>query len=298
MRPKDKKPDEIQMRIGAAFGGASSQIRKMDEMKNESLNLWELQQLAIQLNFCFSEVKYAQTLFQELDVNGNGTLDYDEFEKLVARLVGGDASQKQVRKICREKWGAVANQRTSMINFLEFLQWYAKLTFTERSNRTDELATQHGVSLEVVEQVKLAFDQVDSDGSGKIELNEFKRLLSYVMRIPADIELPKSRVAALWMDLDRSGDGQVTFDEFLPWWLKRKDSFLPYENFYAGIRRVGPRILDPDPYVKANHDGDDDGTAKDDDDEASFDHDGWVDLPGLWERAASVVHSRLRAKVD
>mmetsp|Transcript_23719 Transcript_23719/g.42978 ORF Transcript_23719/g.42978 Transcript_23719/m.42978 type:complete len:664 (+) Transcript_23719:68-2059(+) len=292
--PQGKEPDEVQMRIGAAFGGVSAHIRKMDAETKESLNLWELQQLAIQLNFPFYEVKYCQIVFQELDSNGDGTLDYDEFEKAAVKLVGEQAPAKEVSNICKQQWSSVANTRTQKVNFLEFLQWYSKQKFFDKSRGMEDLSNEYGVSLGDVEQVKLAFDSVDTNRSGAIEMSEFKLLLSQVMRIPVDVELPKSRVSSLWSELDTYGDSRVTFAEFLPWWLKRRDGFLPYESFYASVRQIGAANLDPHPYRKKELDDDEDS------DIGGFDEDECGDEGRHW----ATVHGHMfnkkmqNAKVD
>jgi len=243
--------EEVQSRLHSAFGGTAAQVRKVESVTQASITQWELQQIAIQLAYPFSEVQYAKKVFDDLDTNQNGSIDYLEFEKASIRMVGEGVPAREVRRICKDVWARVADESSRTIGFKSFLTWYVHQKFDPEAVKPSQvLAIQNNVSVEMVEYVMRNFETVDADKSGVIEMNEFAEVLYKIMRIPTGVELPASRVQLLWMELDYSGDSKVSFEEFLPWWLSRKDTLLPYEGFYSSIRRVGKDFLDPPAYPK------------------------------------------------
>eukprot|EP00930_Biecheleria_cincta_P084682 TRINITY_DN74132_c0_g1_i1.p1 TRINITY_DN74132_c0_g1~~TRINITY_DN74132_c0_g1_i1.p1 ORF type:complete len:631 (-),score=90.46 TRINITY_DN74132_c0_g1_i1:55-1947(-) len=243
--------EEVQARLNSAFAGTAAQVRKVEQAKQDSLSLWELQQIAIQLAYPFSEVQYAKKIFDELDANQNGSIEYLEFEKASIKMVGEEVPAREVRRICREVWTQIADESTKTIGFKGFLTWYVNQKFCPEAKPSQVLAFQNNVSVEMVEYVMRNFETVDTDKSGVIEMNEFAEVLYKIMRIPTGVELPASRIQSLWIELDCSRDSKVSFEEFLPWWLSRKDTLLPYEGFYSSIRRLGTEFLDPPAYPKA-----------------------------------------------
>ena len=67
---------------------------------------------------------------------------------------------------------------------------------------------------EVQEIVK----EVDDDGSGEIEFEEFRDLLTVLFGNASDF-LPEKKVKALWLTLDTDHSGSSTFPEFLVWYF-------------------------------------------------------------------------------
>lgn len=240
--------EEVKSRIQTVFASTAADVREVESVKQQTLTQWELHQIAIQLAFPVTEVQYAKKVFDELDTDQNGSLDYMEFEKASVKLVGEESAEREVRRICREVWTAIADAATKTIGFQAFLRWYANQTFDTSTKGCHALALQNKVSPEMVDFVLRNFEAVDTDKSGFIDMQEFEEVLYKIMRIPQGVELPASRVMTLWMELETSGDSKVSFEEFLPWWLRRKDTLLPYEGFYASIRRVGEAFMDPPAY--------------------------------------------------
>jgi hypothetical protein len=108
------------------------------------------------------------------------------------------------------------------------------------------LAKKYQVSAETITYIKSCFETVDMDKSGYVEFDEFKEVLLKMMRIPKGVDLPSSRLRQYWLEIDTSGDSRVEFEEFLRWWMIRRDHLTPYEEFYGNIRRIGRMQPDPD----------------------------------------------------
>merc|ERR1712050_300711 len=99
--------------------------------------------------------------------------------------------------------------------------------------------------------IKQCFDLYDKDRSGIIELHEFKHILCTIMKLPEDVELPQTRIEYLWREIDRDQSGSARFEEFLPWWLNRRETLLPYEGFYKQIRCMTKGKVKYDPPAHA-----------------------------------------------
>jgi hypothetical protein len=66
-----------------------------------------------------------------------------------------------------------------------------------------------------VDRYKKMFDELDENGSGKIENQEFENLLYKCGNIARDIGLSDARRHSLWLLTDPSYDGSIDFEEFL-----------------------------------------------------------------------------------
>ncbi|OQR81273.1 hypothetical protein ACHHYP_16523 [Achlya hypogyna] len=73
------------------------------------------------------------------------------------------------------------------------------------------------------------FRRYDRDGSGYIELPEFKTLLSELGVVPSD-----ERLAAYMETFDTNNDGKISFDEFKDWWVKPDVQYVLKRSDGAG----------------------------------------------------------------
>lgn len=69
------------------------------------------------------------------------------------------------------------------------------------------------LSAEQLAELRQTFEQVDSDGDGKIGEREFVALLQSV-----DEELSRDECLLAFQASDTDGDGAIGFEEFLEWW--------------------------------------------------------------------------------
>ena len=70
---------------------------------------------------------------------------------------------------------------------------------------------------ETEQQVREAFAVLDADGSGALDMEEFKQVLT----TEGDTPLSPAQVQAMFDAVDTNGNGLVEPDEFVAWWLSR-----------------------------------------------------------------------------
>mmetsp|Transcript_49276 Transcript_49276/g.110938 ORF Transcript_49276/g.110938 Transcript_49276/m.110938 type:complete len:275 (-) Transcript_49276:9-833(-) len=244
-------------RLSSNFQVATDGVRRVEQMTEESLSTWDMIVLARTLGMSIEEVRQVKGAFDVLDGNENGLLEFDEFERAVMLLLkdhNTDVPTAIVRQLCRAHWQKTDKNKSGTIDFQEFLRWWAGNRFKEdlllSSERRllRELAQKNGVTLQVVEHIKSCFDLYDTDGSGMIDVDEFKQIIYKIMRVPQGVELPEGRTQHLWREIDCDNSGKTDFGEFLPWWLKRSSSLMPYDTFYRRIRCLETQTMDPSPY--------------------------------------------------
>jgi len=220
----------------------------------ESVTTWDVIKLARSLNIPIEEVRVVKSVFSRLDDNENGCLEFREFERAAVLLVQEqrmEVSKQCVRALCTAHWSKGDRNKSGTIDFHEFLRWWAENRFREdlllsaEQRKCRELAKKHGVAEETLEHIKHCYDLFDSDGSGVIDVHEFRQILHCVLRVPPGVELPERRIQCFWRELDRDGSGEADFEEFLPWWLSRCSTLLPYDGFYRRVRCL--RLQAPDP---------------------------------------------------
>ena len=148
--------------------------------------------------------------FQRIDADNSGFLDRSEI--------------KQVLNELRQHAGGEANVNDSMIDEV-FTQIASKVKTWDSSNpgkvSLDEFRIWYGESEErIQEQVTEKFNQLDLDGSGKLDKGEVEKLMAAGHGItPTADELD-----ALWaemMSIDRDDgdtDGAISLREFLDWY--------------------------------------------------------------------------------
>lgn len=242
---------------------------------DDELGGWELHQIALELSMSVDDVLLVKSVFDMFDDDKNGTLDIEEFELAVYKLLQLQLRDQMVpadriKSMCEWYWwdGDKDNYRT--IDFREFLRWYSSngfnedLLLTEQQRTLRKIAKHHKVSPDYVEHIKRCFDLIDTDHSNELNISEFKQVLYKALKVPMHLELPPSRVQYFWAEIDTDGSGQAGFEEFFAWWLKYFDhkpgarDEMPFESFYKQIRRVGAKYLDPPAYPPEPNEQDDD----------------------------------------
>jgi Ca2+-binding EF-hand superfamily protein len=67
-----------------------------------------------------------------------------------------------------------------------------------------------------LDELKESFQYNDSNGDGKIDLQEFLNMLS---ELAAEVAPEEARVGFAEIDIDK--DGAIDLDEFVAWWSER-----------------------------------------------------------------------------
>lgn len=134
-------------------------------------------------NLNFEELKDLRNAFQEIDTDGNGIITLEEFTHAFEKNGVHDANLEKVFKTID------ANQ-TGCISYSEFLA-----SAMRRKMFSDE------------EKLIEAFDRLDVDGNGYLEIDDFKQLMGE--------EFNQQEVEEMIRSADKSKDGKIDFDEFM-----------------------------------------------------------------------------------
>lgn len=121
---------------------------------------------------------------------------------------------------------------------------------------TEELAEMYFA--EIKEKVKPAFAKFDKDGSGAIDLQEFKAMTAELGQ-----QLDDDQVEVAVTDLDVNGDGLIDLDEFASWYFSgmkdyssNRRSFLKFKKglaTFAGTLGEAGAMFKEDPRTITHH---------------------------------------------
>ena len=164
----------------------------------------------------------ARKWFDELDVDGSGALDKEEFVQLAQRLGLHSTSRARLAK----EFADVDTQGDGEIGFAQFSLWWSR--FKEQERRNLRL------------QVRDLFEKIDVDGDGALDKHEISRLVQKstgrgglsALVPPFDLESDWLRmrhhepVQLPTATADELGEGAaheptVSFSAFETWWKER-----------------------------------------------------------------------------
>jgi len=129
-----------------------------------------------------------QEAFQLFDKDNDGKLNSDELGT-VMRALGQNPTQAEIKNIVKEIGGS------GMVDFQEFT------TIMQRRMKTADSSE---------EQIKEAFKVFDKTGSGLIEINELKHVLTTLGE-----KLTAEEVDGVMKDADTDNDGKINIQDFL-----------------------------------------------------------------------------------
>ncbi|XP_046887755.1 parvalbumin-like EF-hand-containing protein isoform X3 [Hypomesus transpacificus] len=112
--------------------------------------------------------------------------------KKVALAMGASLSDHDLESLPREM------RLTGNFNYSKFLEYMRQFKTSEQQE----------------ELTKKAFQKLDKDGSGYIEWNEIKYMLSVVPSSAPVLPLSDEVAEALIQTADTDGDGRINFEEF------------------------------------------------------------------------------------
>lgn len=197
--------------------------------------------LAKKMGLSSSEVKETYLEFNRMDTDGTGSLSRNQFvvgmQAKLKRAGGAPASKalfsKEVLTVDRDGNGS--------IDFEEFLQWQRNTAFTQdmhvhsaQDAELREFAREFNVTLPEIEEVRKTFDRFDEDRSNQIDKDEFKSVIAQLLGLKDSKDMPSDRFERYWVEAG-GGDGNISFDEFVPWYFKY--------FFVSGEPRSGTTML-------------------------------------------------------
>jgi len=178
------------------------------------------------------------------DILKHGILGVAEMEKLVSKL-GEVLSLDESAATTTEILGIMDSNNDGAVDFEEFTAWYHERTFMEYMNLSKSEIEVRRVGAELglcptdMDFYKKQFDTFDTDGSGHIDLPEFREIMHVVMKVKPPLRIPESRIVHFWRECDVNGDKNVDLKEFVTFYINHFDPNAsdPMEDFYKGIRR-------------------------------------------------------------
>ncbi|KAL2078385.1 hypothetical protein ACEWY4_026070 [Coilia grayii] len=118
--------------------------------------------------------------------------DFSSQVKKVAKAMGASLSDQDIDRIPREV------RMQGNFNYNRFLEYMRQFKTSEEQE----------------ESIRSAFKMLDKDGSGYIEWNEIKYILSSVPNTVPLVPLSDEEAEALIQVADTDGDGRIDFKEF------------------------------------------------------------------------------------
>ncbi|XP_066911194.1 calmodulin-like isoform X3 [Clytia hemisphaerica] len=167
--------DEDILDFGDEFGVIQKTEEEKEDEKHQAMKFTDEQ---------IEEVKEAFAIF---DKNGDGTITTKDLIT-VMRSLGKNPTEDEIDDMINE----VDTDGNGVIDFIEFLEMMAKM------------------STDVDETIKEAFYIFDSDGSGAISSEEFRKVM---MTLGA--QMTDEEVTEIIEEVDVDGDGQINLEEFV-----------------------------------------------------------------------------------
>jgi len=82
--------------------------------------------LARRYDLSIAEVDSAHTMFESFDENGSGEIEFNEFEKLLYKLIKVPEGEELPARRVQHFWREIDRDQSGSVDFAEFLQWYHK----------------------------------------------------------------------------------------------------------------------------------------------------------------------------
>ena len=143
-----------------------------------------------------------KSLFANYDKDGSGSLNHDELKDLCEKDLGMNKNQAEAFIMLKDKDG---NRK---ISFQEFYEW---MRGGDRFSVIDDQSRYY-----IIRKAIEMFKTFDKDGSGVLEKPEVNEVLLSFGAKPEHLD-------AHMKALDKSGDGTLSFSEFLDYlnWIPR-----------------------------------------------------------------------------
>ena len=146
----------------------------------------------------------SRTIFDEIDVDHSGELDYEEVKEMCKRL-GRDLDDTDFQVAMEQ----MDSDGDGNVSFTEFDRWWQKYGIERQLVMAETRLKEARAAAWKV------FQEVDADGNGTLDEAEVHQMFNRLGR-----RLAGEKFEEAMAQMDSDGDGQVTFDEFEKWWRK------------------------------------------------------------------------------
>eukprot|EP00931_Biecheleriopsis_adriatica_P112407 TRINITY_DN8702_c0_g1_i2.p1 TRINITY_DN8702_c0_g1~~TRINITY_DN8702_c0_g1_i2.p1 ORF type:complete len:717 (-),score=141.44 TRINITY_DN8702_c0_g1_i2:107-2257(-) len=175
-------------------------------------------------NVRLTDVKRIYQEFEELDVNGDGTLDKKEFEVIIRDKCKIPEGTEVPPHLALQIFDRVAQD--GRLTFKDYFTWQFRSGWKEDALVTDEaskelrkLARDLEVTLLDVEYLKSLFDYFDTDGSGMIDQEEFKGVIMKSMKVHDPSQVSDKMLQRYWREADINNRGELGVADFMTWYI-------------------------------------------------------------------------------
>ncbi len=135
--------------------------------------------------FCNKDIHNLKNIFEELDVNKKGKLNYEEFKNGLIKLSNENIKNDDIHNIFNTDI-----DNSYKINYIEFLA----ISLNHKNYLTEE-------------NLNDAFKLIDKTNCGKITKKDLKDILK--------IQMDNQLIDKMILDFDLNGDGLIDYNEFL-----------------------------------------------------------------------------------
>ena len=136
------------------------------------------------------EKSYLYVLFNQIDDDGSGQIDFDELKNFFISN-GIDIDESEIIRLMKQ----VDSDGDMLMDFHEFYQIFSAV------KSFDDLVTKS--------RLHVIFNQIDTDGSGELEFDEIKQLFKL-----EKIEISDKELKSMMAKIDENNDGVIDFEEF------------------------------------------------------------------------------------
>jgi Ca2+-binding EF-hand superfamily protein len=225
----EKAADDEKYEVGRVkIKALKTAFKELD--KDGSLSLEEKEFVPLALEKLGCDDAEAKKLFREIDVSGNGSVSFAEFD---AWLDAGGGIDKLLRYADMKKAFRAADKDGNMsLDLAEFVKLAAEsmkldkveaeklfkkidanengsVCFREFEAYVDDLGGMDNFT--VYSQIIDAFKKADADKSGSLDKAEFIKL------VKAKLNLSKFKAGKIFISIDKDKDESVSLDEFTAW---------------------------------------------------------------------------------
>ena len=187
---------------------------KFDIDQSGSLELGELYAVLEDLGLEVADEdfrSYAEALLEDYDADGNGSLDYKEFQKFYAQCLANEQTRKMyAEELEHQEMQSAALVGSAMANVLEHQEMEAAAVKIQAVHRGKQARK---MLLKATDTVESAFKKFDTDGSGMLEAEELFQVLAELGLDVTDEDFI-AYARALMEDYDSDGNGELDLEEF------------------------------------------------------------------------------------